>query len=118
MRTFVAFVLLYLLFLVQASVTPWWPDLVLLGLIIVSLHENRITSALAGAFAGLCLDVTSPAFMGTHLFTLAATGYGVAVLRTVFARLRMDQMINFCWRYVAPIAFLQVIIDLVIKEVF
>jgi len=40
------------------------------------------------------------------------------VLRTVFARLRMDQMINFCWRYVAPIAFLQVIIDLVIKEVF
>ena len=88
MRTFVAFVLLYLLFLVQASVTPWWPDLVLLGLIIVSLHENRITSALAGAFAGLCLDVTSPAFMGTHLVTLAATGYGVAVLRTVFYRAR------------------------------
>jgi rod shape-determining protein MreD len=87
-RTFVAFVLLYLLFLVQASVTPWWPDLVLLGLIIVSLHENRFTSALAGAFAGLCLDVTSPAFMGTHLFTLAATGYGVAVLRTVFYRAR------------------------------
>jgi NADH:ubiquinone oxidoreductase subunit H len=28
----------------------------------------------------------------------------------------MDQMINFCWRYVAPIAFLQVIIDLVVKE--
>ena len=88
MRTFVAFVLLYLLFLVQASVTPWWPDLVLLGLIIVSLHENRITSALAGAFAGLCLDVTSPAFTGTHLVTLAATGYGVAVLRTVFYRAR------------------------------
>jgi rod shape-determining protein MreD len=87
-RTFVAFILLYLLFLVQASVTPWWPDLVLLGLIIVSLHENRITSALAGAFAGLCLDVTSPAFMGTHLGTLAATGYGVAVLRTVFYRAR------------------------------
>ena len=88
MRTFLAFILLYVLFLIQASVTPWWPDLVLLGLIIVSLHENRITSALAGAFAGLCLDVTSPAFMGTHLVTLAATGYGVAVLRTLFYRAR------------------------------
>ena len=88
MRTFVAFVLLYLLFLIQASVTPWWPDLVLLGLIVVSLHENRITSTLAGAFAGLCLDVTSPAFAGTHLVTLAATGYGVAVLRTLFYRAR------------------------------
>jgi rod shape-determining protein MreD len=87
-RTFAAFVLLYLLFLIQASVTPWWPDLVLLGLIVVALHENRITSTLAGAFAGLCLDVTSPAFAGTHLFTLAATGYGVAVLRTVFYRAR------------------------------
>jgi rod shape-determining protein MreD len=87
-RTFVAFVLIYVLFLIQASVTPWWPDLVLLGLIVVSLHENRITSTLAGACAGLCLDVTSPAFAGTHLVTLAATGYGVAVLRTVFYRAR------------------------------
>ena len=88
MRTFVAFVLLYILFLIQASTTPWWPDLVLVGLIVVSLHENRITSALTGGFAGLCLDVTSPAFMGTHVATLAATGYGVAVLRTVFYRAR------------------------------
>ena len=88
MRTFVAFVLLYALFLIQASVTPWWPDLVLIGLIIVSLHESRITSALAGAFAGLCIDVTSPSFMGTHLVTLAATGYGVSVLRTLFYRAR------------------------------
>jgi rod shape-determining protein MreD len=87
-RTFVAFVLLYLLFMIQASVNQWWPDLVLLGLIVVSLHENRFASALAGAFAGLCLDVTSPSFLGAHLVTLAATGYGVAVLRTVFYRAR------------------------------
>jgi len=54
----------------------------------VSLHESRIASALAGAFAGLCLDMTNPAFTGTHLATLAATGYGVAVLRTLFYRAR------------------------------
>ena len=88
MRTFIAFVVLYILFLIQASVNPWWPDLVLLGLIVVSLHENRLASALAGAFAGLCLDVTSPASTGAHTFTLAATGYGVAVLRTLFYRAR------------------------------
>gem|GEM_PF-716256 len=88
MKTFIAFILLYLLFLVQASVTPWWPDLLLLGLIVVSLHENRLTSPLAGAFAGLCLDVASPAFLGAHTVTLAATGYGVAVLRTLFYRAR------------------------------
>lgn len=88
MRTFVAFLILYLLFLAQASTTQWWPDLVLLGLIVVALHESRITSALAGAFAGLCLDMTSPAFTGTYLFTLAAMGYGVSLLRALFYRAR------------------------------
>jgi len=88
MRTVIAFLLLYVLFLLQASVTPWWPDLVLLGLIVVSLHETRTMAALAGAFAGLCLDMTSPAFTGTYTVTQALTGYGVAVLRTVFYRAR------------------------------
>jgi len=87
-RTFFAFLLLYLLFMIQASVNQWWPDLVLLGLIVISLHENRLASTLAGSFAGLCLDVTSPAFLGAHILTFAATGYGVAVLRSVFYRAR------------------------------
>jgi NADH-quinone oxidoreductase subunit H len=39
----------------------------------------------------------------------------VALFRTLFARLRIDQMIDFCWKYVAPIAFLQVLINLIIK---
>ena len=51
-----------------------------------------------------------------YLAKVAGILFILALLRTVFARLRMDQMINFCWRYVAPIAFLQVIIDLVVKE--
>ncbi|MCX6099785.1 MAG: NADH-quinone oxidoreductase subunit H [Candidatus Bipolaricaulota bacterium] len=37
-------------------------------------------------------------------------------MRTLFARLRIDQMINFCWKVVAPIAFLQVLINLVVRE--
>jgi NADH-quinone oxidoreductase subunit H len=41
----------------------------------------------------------------------------LALLRTVFARLRLDQMINFCWRIVAPVAFFQVLVVLVLKEV-
>ena len=39
----------------------------------------------------------------------------LSLLRTVFARLRIDQMINFCWKYLAPIAFLQIIADLILK---
>jgi NADH-quinone oxidoreductase subunit H len=39
----------------------------------------------------------------------------LTVLRTVMARLRIDQMLNFCWQIVAPVAFLQIMIDLLVK---
>lgn len=39
----------------------------------------------------------------------------LTLARTVFARLRIDQMIDFCWKYVAPIAFLQVLLNLFLK---
>jgi rod shape-determining protein MreD len=88
MRTLAALAVLYLFFLIQASIAPWFPDLVLLGLVAISLHESRAASALLGGFAGLCLDMTSPTFAGANLLLLAFTGYGVALLRTFFYRAR------------------------------
>lgn len=41
----------------------------------------------------------------------------LSLFRTIVARLRIDQMIDFCWRYVAPLAFLQILIDIVIKGI-
>ena len=38
-----------------------------------------------------------------------------ALLRTIVARLRIDQMISFCWRYLVPLALLQLMGNLVIK---
>ncbi|MDD5102598.1 MAG: NADH-quinone oxidoreductase subunit H [Endomicrobiaceae bacterium] len=39
----------------------------------------------------------------------------LAVIRTIFARLRTDQMLNFCWKYLAPIALIQILINVIIK---
>jgi NADH-quinone oxidoreductase subunit H len=41
----------------------------------------------------------------------------ISLLRSLFARLRLDQMINLCWKYLAPLAFLQVLLNLVLKGV-
>ena len=41
----------------------------------------------------------------------------LALSRTIFARLRIDQMMVFCWKYVAPLAFVQLVIDLILKGV-
>jgi len=59
----------------------------------------------AGVFFGTILFMVKVIFI-VCLLTLA---------RSVFARLRIDQMVNFFWKYVAPLAFLQLLIDLVLK---
>ena len=39
----------------------------------------------------------------------------ISVFRTIFARLRIDQMMKFCWQYLATVAFLQILVNLIIK---
>ena len=41
----------------------------------------------------------------------------ISLFRTVLARLRIDQMIDFCWRYLVPIAFVQLIINMIMKGI-
>ena len=41
----------------------------------------------------------------------------LTVLRTALARLRIEQMVIFCWKILAPAALLQVLIDLTVKGV-
>ena len=41
----------------------------------------------------------------------------ISLLRTVVARLRIDQMINFCWKVLVPLALLQLLLNLVLKGV-
>jgi len=41
----------------------------------------------------------------------------LSLFRTIFARLRIDQMIDFCWKFVAPVAFVQVLADLILKGI-
>lgn len=40
-----------------------------------------------------------------------------AVVRTIFARIRMDQMVRFCWKYLTPLALLQMLINIILKAV-
>jgi NADH-quinone oxidoreductase subunit H len=80
--------------------------------------EAIVCASLVGAVF-LPFGFGLPAWLGFVVYLVKVAGVlaVLALLRTVFARLRMDQMIAFCWRYVAPVAFLQVVIDLVVKEI-
>jgi NADH-quinone oxidoreductase subunit H len=41
----------------------------------------------------------------------------LTLLRTIMARLRIDQMLDFCWRVLAPLAFVQILASLILKGV-
>jgi NADH-quinone oxidoreductase subunit H len=52
-------------------------------------------------------------FLGKVLFIVTL----LAVFRTVMARMRIDQMVEFCWKYLSTAALFQVLISLAVKGV-
>jgi NADH-quinone oxidoreductase subunit H len=56
-------------------------------------------------------------FMGFAWFILKTliVVFMLSVIRSVFARIRIDQMVSFSWRYLAPLAVLQLATIIVIK---
>jgi len=72
---------------------------------------------LAAVFLPFGMDLNP--VIGFVLFILKVLSI-VALLslaRTVFARLRIDQMVNFSWKYIAPLSFLQLIINVILQGV-
>ncbi len=60
---------------------------------------------------GSCLIVNFVIYILKIAFIL----FLLALMRTLFARLRIDQMLVFCWKYLAPIALAQITVNIIIK---
>ena len=83
-----------------------------LGIDIEAIVGAALLSAIYLPF-GLGLGV--PAGFLLFVVKVLAIICVLSVLRTIFARLRIDQMVSFCWRCLAPLAFVQLFIDLILK---
>lgn len=61
--------------------------------------------------------VTGSAVLGFLVFLVKVfvVVFLLAVMRTALARFRIDQMISFCWKVLAPISIAQIVLDLVVK---
>ncbi|MEO0078247.1 MAG: hypothetical protein ABIK86_04515 [candidate division WOR-3 bacterium] len=93
MRLVLMLVVLYVLCLVQVAAGPYFPQLALASVIIMSWRYDsaspgwaRLDATLMGAFAGLCLDLSSPGSVGPNLLVLALSGYAAAALKLVIYR--------------------------------
>lgn len=93
MRRLLAGVLVYILFLVQAGLSPYCPDLVLLALLAFALHERPLAVTLLGLLGGLLVDLTAPATAGTAILTYTALAYGAASLQGLLYRARWSVLL-------------------------
>jgi NADH-quinone oxidoreductase subunit H len=75
------------------------------------------SSLIAAVFLPFGLSLGTVAGFGLYLIKVVAVVSVMALLRTVFARFRIEQMVNFCWKYLAPASFLQLVISLILKGV-
>jgi NADH-quinone oxidoreductase subunit H len=91
----------------------------LLGLFRLGIDIETIVGAslLAAVFLPFGLGLSSIFGFIVYLLKVLFIVALLSLARTVFARLRIDQMMELCWRYVAPLAFVQLLISLVLKGV-
>lgn len=50
-----------------------------------------------------------------YLVQLLVIVFLLALMRASLARFRMDQMVAFCWKVLAPLSILQIVLDLLVK---
>jgi NADH-quinone oxidoreductase subunit H len=83
----------------------------------VDMESVVISSLLAAVFLPFGLGLAPVLGFLVYLLKVLLIIALMTLLRTVMARLRIDQMMDFCWKLLAPLAFLQIIACLVLKGV-
>lgn len=89
----------------------------LLALFRITLDIEMVVAAALLAAVYLPFGLNYCGFAGFIIFIVKIIFivFLISLLRSVMARLRLDQMINFCWKYLAPLACLQILINLILK---
>lgn len=101
--------------IVAGTFTEYGGRLFALFRLAVNIESVVAASLLAAVFLPFWTDAHPALGFLVYLAKLVFVLACLALLRTLFARLRIDQMISFCWKYMAPLAFLQLLINLIAK---
>lgn len=75
-----------------------------------------VSSLIAAVFLPFHPVGALPGFLAYVLKTLAVL-FILSVFRSVMARIRIEQMVAFCWKYLTPLALIQIIANLLLKGV-
>ena len=88
----------------------------LFGLFKMTLNSEMVV--LAALIAAIFFPVfVESAIVNFLLFfvKILVVVFILAVMRASFARFRIDQMISFCWKVLAPISLAQILLDIIVR---
>ncbi|NVN89927.1 MAG: NADH-quinone oxidoreductase subunit H [Desulfuromonadales bacterium] len=103
--------------IVAGAFTEYSGRLLALFRMAISIEMVVLASLLAAVFLPFGLNLGPVAGFLLYLVKIAFVIALTSLLRTIFARFRIDQMVDFCWRYVASAAILQLLINIILKGV-
>jgi NADH-quinone oxidoreductase subunit H len=91
----------------------------LLGMFRLAIDMETVAgcSLVAAVFLPFGLGLPPAAGFALYLVKVLFVLLLLAILRTVTARLRIDQMVRFCWRWLAPAALIQLLASLLLNGV-
>jgi NADH-quinone oxidoreductase subunit H len=103
--------------IVAGSFTEYSGRLLAMFRLAINVEMVVGASLIAAVFLPFGLMLGPAAAFGLYILKVLAIVAALALLRTVFARLRIEQMINFCWTIAAPVALVQLLVNLLAKGV-
>jgi len=91
----------------------------LLAILKLTINVEMVVGSVLFAAVFFPFGLTLGPVLGfiVFMFEVLAVVALLSLLRTVVARLRIDQMINFCWKFLVPVAFVQLLLNLIMKGI-
>jgi NADH-quinone oxidoreductase subunit H len=91
----------------------------LLGIfrIVIDVELIVASSLIAAVFLPFFIAANPFIGFGLYLLKVLVIVLILAAFRSVMARIRIEQMVNFCWKYLTPLAIAKIAIDLILKGV-
>lgn len=91
----------------------------MLGFLRMTLDVEMVAGSALLALVFFPFGLNLNPFLGFTLFIIKVLFIVslISLLRTVVARLRIDQMINFCWKVLVPLALAQLLFNLILKGI-
>jgi NADH-quinone oxidoreductase subunit H len=81
----------------------------------IDVEAGVAASLLAAVFLPWGLGLTPLVAFALYVAKVLLVFFLLAFLRSIFARLRIEQMVELCWKWVAPAALVQLLISLVVN---